>query len=276
MLDQKSFGAKLRHHRKKVGLTQEEVAEKIGVSAQAVSKWEVGDCLPDCFNLKSISDVYQISVDVLLETETSGTIDTVSRKIEQLGTELIWSNAGNERYGENPRHELGDELWKMWKGLYFTEVGNQALQENSKRRGNLRISGKYGMKIWDDDGVACIVQSSLIKNLQDSAPSPQTANVLRSLCTEEGQTLMLHLSCQHPLSKETLLKRTNIEASRLNELLLLLTENKVIEFVSDSKIAPITGYKISGHCGIAAYMLLAAVYILDKKEYCVSEYYEQD
>ena len=77
MLDQKIFGDKLRNHRKKLGMTQEEVAEKIGVSAQAVSKWEAGDCLPDLFNLKAVSDLYKISADVLLETESSGDIDAV-------------------------------------------------------------------------------------------------------------------------------------------------------------------------------------------------------
>ena len=63
MLDQKVFGEKLRNHRKKLGMTQEDVAEKVGVSPQAISKWEAGDCLPDCFNLKAISDVYKISTD---------------------------------------------------------------------------------------------------------------------------------------------------------------------------------------------------------------------
>ena len=84
MLDQKVFGEKLRNHRKKLGMTQEEVAEKVGVSPQAISKWESGDCLPDCFNLKGISDVYKISADVLLETESDGDIDAVASKIEQL------------------------------------------------------------------------------------------------------------------------------------------------------------------------------------------------
>ena len=69
MFDQKEFGAQLRNHRKRIGLTQEEVAERIGVSPQAISKWEAGDCLPDCVNLKAISDVYHLSADVLLETE---------------------------------------------------------------------------------------------------------------------------------------------------------------------------------------------------------------
>ena len=92
MLDQKIFGEKLRNHRKKLGMTQEEVAEKVGVSPQAISKWEAGDCLPDCFNLKAISDVYKISADVLLETESNGDLDAVSSKIEQLATEFVWAN----------------------------------------------------------------------------------------------------------------------------------------------------------------------------------------
>ena len=104
MLDQNVFGEKLRNHRKQLGMTQEEVGEQIGVSAQAVSKWEAGDCLPDCFNLKAISDLYQISADVLLETESSGDIEAVSAKIEQLGTEFLWSTFGGKRYTNDGYH----------------------------------------------------------------------------------------------------------------------------------------------------------------------------
>ena len=165
MLDQKIFGEKLRNHRKKLGMTQEEVAEKVGVSPQAISKWEAGDCLPDCFNLKAITDVYKISADVLLETESDGDIDAVASKIEQLGTEFIWATANCDRYNNNLHQELGDDLWKMWKGIYFAETGSRKIQEESKNQGNLRIIGSYGTKIWDEQGVACVIKSSLIKQL---------------------------------------------------------------------------------------------------------------
>ena len=42
MLDQMIFGEKLRNHRKKLGMTPNEVAQKVGVSPQAISKWEAG------------------------------------------------------------------------------------------------------------------------------------------------------------------------------------------------------------------------------------------
>ncbi len=270
MLNQTEFGSKLRGHRKNIGMTQEEAAEKIGVSAQAVSKWEAGECLPDCFNLKAICDIYNLSADVLLETEFDSDIDKVADKIEQLGTEFIWASAGFERYRENMHRELGDDLWKMWKGLYFAEVGDRKIQEDDKRRGNTRICGEYGMKIWDDDGVACVVKSSLIKNL-DAAPSA-SSEIISALASEDGQKLIISLNCTASTSKEDIAASSGIEAHRLNELLLMFLENRIIEFVSDPKISGVKGYKISGYSGIAAYMVLAAMYILNKKCFTVSEY----
>lgn len=269
MLDQMIFGEKLRNHRKKLGMTQEEVAQKVGVSPQAISKWEAGDCLPDCFNLKAISDVYKISADVLLETESSGDLDAVSGKIEQLATEFTWSMENRDRYNNNLRQELGEDLWEMWKGIYFAEVGNREIQEESKKRGNLRINGAFGTKIWDDDGIACVIKSSLISQLGSFNQS--TVEVFEALCSEDGQKLIIALSCDTPTSKQVLIEKTNIDIARLNELLLLFIENRIIEFVEETP-PEYKGYMISGHCGIVAYMILAGMYILNKKKYEVSQF----
>lgn len=271
MLDQKIFGEKLRNHRKLLDMTQEEVGERIGVSAQAVSKWEAGDCLPDCFNLKAISDLYHISADVLLETESDGDIEAVSSKIEQIGTEFIWAAMGGKCYANNSNHcELGEDLLSMWKGIYFAEVGDRRIQAESKARGNLRIRGPFGMKIWDDDGVVCVIKNALVDRMQ-CAPQMIT-EVMQSLCSEDGQRLILVLSDNKTHPKEQLLSETGLELHRLNELLLLFSENRIIEFVSDPRETEISGYRISGHCGIAAYMVLAAMHILMKRNYALSEY----
>lgn len=57
---------KLQKIRRREGLTQEQFAEKIGVSRQALSKWESGDALPDAVNLMSISRIFNVSIDRLL------------------------------------------------------------------------------------------------------------------------------------------------------------------------------------------------------------------
>ena len=46
--------------------SQEEVAEKIGVSRQAVSKWESGESLPDIVNLDALASLYDVSIDDLI------------------------------------------------------------------------------------------------------------------------------------------------------------------------------------------------------------------
>lgn len=68
MIDVNDIGNKLKNYRKMLNFTQLEVARKIGVSDQAVSKWEKGECLPDMYNLKLLSQVYRISIDSLLDT----------------------------------------------------------------------------------------------------------------------------------------------------------------------------------------------------------------
>ena len=59
----------IKHYRKQAGLSQEKMAEKIGVSRQAITKWENGTGTPDIANLMAIADLFQISVDELLSDE---------------------------------------------------------------------------------------------------------------------------------------------------------------------------------------------------------------
>lgn len=59
---------KLFEQRKKNNFSQEELAEKIGVSRQAVSKWERAEASPDTDNLILLANLYGISIDDLLAT----------------------------------------------------------------------------------------------------------------------------------------------------------------------------------------------------------------
>ena len=57
---------KLREFRKKQGLTQEQLAEAMGVTVGAVSKWESGASTPDVSLILELADFFETSVDVLL------------------------------------------------------------------------------------------------------------------------------------------------------------------------------------------------------------------
>ncbi len=66
MTNGEALGNKLYELRKQAGLSQEAFAEKLGVSRQAVSKWECGASLPDTDNLITIANLYNISLDELI------------------------------------------------------------------------------------------------------------------------------------------------------------------------------------------------------------------
>ncbi len=61
------FGEKLLELRTKYSLSQEELAYKLGVSRQAVSKWELGPSLPETGSIISISEMFNVSLDYLLK-----------------------------------------------------------------------------------------------------------------------------------------------------------------------------------------------------------------
>ena len=73
-----NFSEKLKEIRKNEGLSQEQLAEKIGVSRQAITKWETGKGLPDVENMVIIAEIFKTTLDELLrdsvarqKTETS-------------------------------------------------------------------------------------------------------------------------------------------------------------------------------------------------------------
>ena len=62
-----NFGEKLLKLRTQYNLSQEELAYKLGVSRQAVSKWELGPSLPETGSIICISDLFNVSLDYLLK-----------------------------------------------------------------------------------------------------------------------------------------------------------------------------------------------------------------
>ena len=66
-----TFAEKLKELRKQKGISQEQLAEKIYVSRQAITKWESGNGIPDIENLISISNLFNESLDSLLSEEKS-------------------------------------------------------------------------------------------------------------------------------------------------------------------------------------------------------------
>lgn len=80
---------KLRGYRLEKGLSQEQLAEKIGVSRQTISNWENDRRVPDIYSLVALSDLYSISLDELIKGDGK-VMDMLSGKIKAAGEKYLW------------------------------------------------------------------------------------------------------------------------------------------------------------------------------------------
>lgn len=77
------FGERIYNLRKKSGLSQEEFADKLGVSRQAVSKWETGQSVPDSEKASAMARFFGVSLDFLVNGEdTAGARQPVTAETE--------------------------------------------------------------------------------------------------------------------------------------------------------------------------------------------------
>ena len=87
----------IRTFRKQRALTQEQLAEKIGVSRQSVSKWETDSAIPDIEKLKLLAEIFEVSITELLgmECEEDTKRKDEKERIEHCQKEItnnIWKN----------------------------------------------------------------------------------------------------------------------------------------------------------------------------------------
>lgn len=83
------FGENLKKAREKSGITQQELAEKIFVTRQTVSRWECGNRLPDLITTKKLAEILNVSIDELLSVEDEKTISEKLPVIEKKSTNIF-------------------------------------------------------------------------------------------------------------------------------------------------------------------------------------------
>ena len=76
------FNNKLYELRKQKGFSQEELANRLNVSRQTISKWEVGESTPDMENLVAISELFEISLDELVLNKVPEEADTSAQVVK--------------------------------------------------------------------------------------------------------------------------------------------------------------------------------------------------
>ena len=95
-----SLGTNLFNARKKSGLSQEEVAEKLGVSRQTISKWELDETLPDIRQSKRLSVLYHLTLDELIEfdIDVREIQEAIDRTSDAVTEKIDWTKAWSKKY----------------------------------------------------------------------------------------------------------------------------------------------------------------------------------
>ena len=98
-MDQIKIGKFIAERRKKLNMTQKELAEKLGVTDRAVSKWETGRCMPDLSLLQPLSRNIKVGVNDLLSGEMLSEKELRKKSEENLVTMAKMNYLNSFRHG---------------------------------------------------------------------------------------------------------------------------------------------------------------------------------
>ncbi|MBQ7976934.1 MAG: helix-turn-helix transcriptional regulator [Clostridia bacterium] len=142
-----SIGNVIAKLRKNNEMTQEELAVKIGVSAQTISKWETGSTMPDILLLPVIADVFNVTIDFLFGKEYHNTALPIEHNefAEKIYKEFLY-----DLYrGFLDKETVSDEVLKNVEDIieyWDRHPDSQMLMQQGANRTTDRYCGAYGNK----------------------------------------------------------------------------------------------------------------------------------
>ena len=94
------LGENLFQARKKKGLSQEAVAEKLGVNRQTISKWETDETLPDIRQAKKLAVLYGLTLDELIEfdADVQEIQEVINKTTQETVNKVDWTKLWAEKY----------------------------------------------------------------------------------------------------------------------------------------------------------------------------------
>ena len=114
-----SLGNSLFNARRKSGLSQEEVAEKLGVSRQTISKWELDETLPDIRQSTKLSVLYHVTLDELVDFDikVKEIEEVIERTSEETQQKIDWTQMWAKKYPV-----LASYKQEVKTGVYTTKL----------------------------------------------------------------------------------------------------------------------------------------------------------
>ncbi len=146
-----NLGNNLFNARKKSGLSQEEVAGRLGVSRQTISKWELDETLPDIRQSKKLANLYGMSLDELIEfdMDVKEIQEIIDRTDDAVSEKIDWTKAWSKKYPILAAYQNEVET-----EIYAAEL-KRLLEDLEKKYGYSELDAMLVLK----DILACVWKS---------------------------------------------------------------------------------------------------------------------
>jgi transcriptional regulator with XRE-family HTH domain len=236
-----TIGEKIAQLRKAKGLTQEQLGEALGITGQAVSKWEKGESMPDILLLPDLCGLLSVSVDTLLDVPDAMRKENIVREFceyaRENGRSAILLDALSRLLNDAGRKE--DASW-----LDF---------------------GPDFLRVYDSAGLGFVAggADSLEKCLRQSPE--HISYILRPLAEEKIIAILGCTSVDQAVTREEIAAATGLGEDDINRYLLALMKRKVLEVDTDNKGKQ--GY-VQSTAMAGVYMILAGCLALSAEGAC--------
>ncbi len=205
----KSIAEKILDLRKSRGLTQEKLGEMLGVSSQAISKWEKGDSLPDILLLPKLCEILGISADALLEVPV-----TVKKSVCLDG---IFEYA-----------KQTDAFRAAYEAICATSYPAERDNGGAFMAGN-------GVKVHNTDGLALVISSKEMLAKVRTVPVESIGKMMRLVADENVMAVVRVLAFEVPWTEEELAETAGISVEAVESVLFRLLKAGMCECDADGK-----------------------------------------
>lgn len=175
-----NIGKNITALRKDAGMTQEELANQIGVSAQAVSKWETGVSMPDILLLPVIADVFDITVD---EIYTGKKETKETKEARRLG------------YNETPEAVYRAMLETMDRAWYEKGMSVDKMMEEYAKDDRCAsfIASEHGGAVYTNGEMGIVLRNFGTRKFLEVLESDKAAKGLELLADEKVRRVLTYL-----------------------------------------------------------------------------------
>lgn len=231
----KSLNEKISDLRKARSLTQEQLGARLGISGQAVSKWEKGESMPDILILPELCEIFGVSLDALLEVPAAAK----NRNIMKDFCEYAREN-GKEK-------TLLEALSRLVNSGKEIAMG-----------GAVDFSPEF-LRVFDPNGMGFFIDGDEAMKRCLASGSSDPADILKILSDENCLSILGHISVDKAVTDDEIIEAAGLDKDIVSELIPELVNRNLISYDTDNSGK--RGYlQDAGMAGV--YMILYGCWML--------------